>query len=292
MIRQLMIGTVVVACVGTTALAVQQATLVLTDGQTRSGAIGVDRSSGTAIARGTFALASAWGGEQYVPVEQVALIDFAGTPVEASELRTLPADAQMHLLVMRNGAIEEGHLVNLVGGDTVRWEGRWGQNRDIPVDQVSRIYLQPDKALGLIRSGDLVAGDAAVGQARPRQRARQTAERTVVQVPGDQPWISTGVFVTQGEMVSFLASGEISWAPNGHTAGPDGNPEVYRQTYPFPKLPVGGLIARVDGSDVFPVGTNKDPLAMPATGELQLGVNDERFDDNDGTFRVEITPHP
>jgi hypothetical protein len=50
----------------------------------------------------------------------------------------------------------------------------------------------------------------------------------------------------------------------------------------------GGLIARVGKDKPFKIGA-KAELAMPASGALFLGVNDNFFDNNKGEFHVTIT---
>ena len=53
-------------------------------------------------------------------------------------------------------------------------------------------------------------------------------------------------------------------------------------------MPVGGLIARVDTGQAFPIGSNSQPITMPANGRLYLGINDDEFGDNSGAFTVVI----
>ena len=51
---------------------------------------------------------------------------------------------------------------------------------------------------------------------------------------------------------------------------------------------LGGLIARVDTGPAFPIGSNSQPITMPANGRLYLGINDDEFGDNSGAFTVVI----
>jgi len=54
--------------------------------------------------------------------------------------------------------------------------------------------------------------------------------------------------------------------------------------------PVGALIARVGNGAPFAIGPNTpQPVTMPANGQLSLGVNDDQFADNSGTYSVTIT---
>ena len=52
---------------------------------------------------------------------------------------------------------------------------------------------------------------------------------------------------------------------------------------------VGGLIGKVGNSQPFPIGANTQPIVMPETGRLLLGVNDTNPSDNSGFFSVEVT---
>ena len=54
-------------------------------------------------------------------------------------------------------------------------------------------------------------------------------------------------------------------------------------------MPVGGLIGQVGNSAPFPIGSNAQPIRMPANGTLMLGVNDNELGDNSGIFTVAIT---
>ena len=72
------------------------------------------------------------------------------------------------------------------------------------------------------------------------------------------------------------------------TATPDGGAE--RQPgYPDPTAPVGALIGKIGSSKAFGIGTQTQPLVMPASGRLMLGVNDNEVGDNSGFFTVVVT---
>jgi hypothetical protein len=59
--------------------------------------------------------------------------------------------------------------------------------------------------------------------------------------------------------------------------------------YPVPAMPVGGLIGKVGDSAPFPIGSNREPIVMPASGQLMLGINDEYVADNTGGFVVTLS---
>src|SRR5262249_31197744 len=100
--------------------------------------------------------------------------------------------------------------------------------------------------------------------------------------------------VNRGDRVSFNASGQIRIA-QGDTpdllAGPDGSNSFggSRDKYPMPGLAVGTLIGRINTGRPFVVGSNTQPITMPACGWLFLGINDDNVGDNSGAFAVTIT---
>jgi hypothetical protein len=55
---------------------------------------------------------------------------------------------------------------------------------------------------------------------------------------------------------------------------------------PLPGNFAGALIAKVGNSAPFPIGNNTEPIAMPADGQLYLGINDDEVSDNRGEFVV------
>ena len=45
---------------------------------------------------------------------------------------------------MRNGSTRQGKLVDLIGGDTVRWRNPGGDTQDVPIRESARVYLNVD----------------------------------------------------------------------------------------------------------------------------------------------------
>ena len=107
----------------------------------------------------------------------------------------------------------------------------------------------------------------------------------------NEGWTPTGVRVAKGQRVAFSTTGQIQVSTDpGSTAGPDGNPGVPAGGgVPVPAMPVGGLIARVGDGPAFPIGSNREPIVMPAAGQLMLGVNDGHVGDNRGAFAVTLS---
>ena len=58
----------------------------------------------------------------------------------------------------------------------------------------------------------------------------------------------------------------------------------------MPNRPAAALIGKIGSgsSDYFFIGDEEGPIRVRATGRLYLGINDDFFNDNSGTFRVVV----
>jgi hypothetical protein len=93
-----------------------------------------------------------------------------------------------------------------------------------------------------------------------------------------------------GDHVVFTASGQIAFGKSpGQTSDPGGNGAERRATYPDPTVPVGALLGKIGNSAPFAIGMQTQPLPMPASGRLMLGVNDNELNDNSGFYTVTVT---
>lgn len=119
-------------------------------------------------------------------------------------------------------------------------------------------------------------------------------------LPVTAPWYDTGISVSAGNVVMVSASGSvyIGWlsdasleyetpagCPGFSTSAPPG---------PFlaPDLPAWSLIGRIGPSGApFEIGTGVT-FTAPTSGELYLSMNDNYFDDNYGSWTVEVTIIP
>jgi hypothetical protein len=260
--------------------AAERATFILADGQRVSGTLDPHgNASGSELS-----LAVGAGEIQTFDFGEVAVIDFAGGSPKASELAALPSSG--HMLAMRNGGLRMGRMAGIVNGDTVVWEEEGGARRNIRVRQIARVYLDPDSARYTYRYSGPRPGDR---QGYGSRRSAQPLVSEVV-VPGDQPWTDTGVDVIRGDVLRFDDQGGITFitGPN-NAANAGGKAQIKSDKYPVPSAGVGALIGKVgiDGTP-FLVGAGNRPVAMPASGRLWLGVNDDNFSDNSGAFRVTI----
>jgi hypothetical protein len=136
---------------------------------------------------------------------------------------------------------------------------------------------------GLLSRREVVGDDGGPAASR---------DVTTVTVDARQRWTDTGVDVRQGDVVSLVSRGSIQMSSDHNdTAAPAGS-RTGRGAQQAPVQAVAGaLIARVAGGPPFLIG-DRSTITAPASGRLQLGVNDDHLDDNQGQFEVRISVQP
>jgi hypothetical protein len=108
-------------------------------------------------------------------------------------------------------------------------------------------------------------------------------------VPGNQPWTDTGLDLNQGDQVTITASGTIKIAGSDPGKTPAGVPGCIESEKGLaPGLTCVALIGRIGDGAPFEVGTGISFL-VDNPGRLYLGVNDSVFEDNSGSWTVDIT---
>ena len=278
--RQFIATVALVASAGLTALAApERVNFILTNGERKAGIVAFHGDQHENLINGYLNLAQDNAKDMTFPMDQIAVIDFAGARrPDQEELAELPDSS--HFLVLKNGTSQPGRFINMIGGDTLVWENQSGQRQTFALRDVSRVYLQPQSARTAFNyRGDRTGRAVATGG---------VAGGTSIRVDARNAWTDTGITVNQGDRVVFHSSGQILYGQGaGQTATPDGGPE--RAATPDPSTPVGALIGRVGNSAVFGIGTQTQPLVMPAAGRLMLGINDNQFGDNSGFFTVVVT---
>jgi len=293
MIRKLALSATLAVAMITAAVAAEHATFVLADGSRHSGDV-VFHGGGNRNIIDNQANLGENGQEHSYSMDQLALIDFAGDQPSVAEFQQLPAE-NGNLLVLRNGLAQQGKLMNLVNGTTVQWQNASGQTQDYAIHDVSRIYLNASAARRIYPQFASVAPAPAAAATSGIGSGVATDSQPVasgsVRVPANQQWIPTGVSVKKGQRLAFAASGQVQFSPDpAHVATPDGNPNIQTAGLPVASMPVGGLVGRVGNGAPFPIGSNRQPIAMPDDGQLMLAVNDTNVNDNAGSFVVQILP--
>jgi hypothetical protein len=273
--------------------ALEHATFVLTNGERIRGEVVFHTDARTNIREDTneFNVKIASGIEMPIPFAQVVAIDFAGGTPQPAEIAALPLEG--HLLTLRNGETRVGRLVDLIGGDTIRWRTSGGDEVNVPIADARRIFLQTDRVREVYNLPDTPAttAETAVPATAPSRAGAKPSPGlgTTVAVRGALPWTDSGVTVRRGQSVRFEVSGEVFYTRTTGTGPAGAGAPNASASYPLPSLPVGALIAKIGSSGApFAVGATTDALRMPATGRLMLGINDDDFDDNSGSFRVVV----
>jgi PA-IL-like protein len=281
----------------------ERATYILTTGERMSGMVAFHTDAALNIIDGQFGIAHDNGKDDYVRVDQVALIDFGGAGPSQNELASLPENGN-HFLVMRDGSTYQGKLINLVGGVTVRWDFGGGRVDERPIRDTARIYLNTTASRNIFNyvagagatpvpmPAAACAGGAASGGAATRRGGFGNgipAGGTVFTVRGASAWTDTGMNVNRNDRLVFSANGAVCYSQNEPAVNPDGHLVQANQSYPVPSIGVGGLIAKIGNGRAFAIGSNTQPIMMPANGRLYLGINDDSFGDNSGGFRVSVS---
>jgi len=288
MSRRLLAVAIAIGLGVATLWAAERCTFILTDGERISGTVAFHTSTRENLIDNDFSIGVGGNQERQFHYDQVAVIDFIGGTPSDTELAALPESG--HMLSMRNGQTQRGHFVNMIGGDTVRWQDESGSTRDIPIRDVARIYLNPASAKNTFNF-HANRGANAGGAANQNGSAAGRNSRIVANnlaVPANTPWIDSGIDVMQGDAFRFAAQGSIVWGPN-NTADSGGRSDVKSNSFPVKSLGVGALIAKVGAAGTpFGIGNTRGTVTMPASGRLYLGVNDDGFVDNSGSYQVTI----
>jgi hypothetical protein len=215
--------------------------------------------------------------EPRIPVDQVAYVDFGGTP----DPPNLNLSGSLEAVVLRDGTVVKGQVLEL--GHTnkadlnspylviIRTEG--GEERRIASNQVSRVYFAGGQTAGTSGSGSAVTP------------APDSSQKIIVS--GKSPWTPTGITVRRGEPLTISANGEIKIGGPGNPTATPGGAGATDAPNPLPAAPTGALIGRVGNGQPFLIG-NQTRIAAPAAGQLFLGLNDSYVQDNDGQFEVEV----
>ena len=115
-------------------------------------------------------------------------------------------------------------------------------------------------------------------------------------VPSEKAWTDTGIDLLAGDTLRITAEGTINYTTT-KTCGPDGGkPEWGDLLKALPVNDVGrgalvGLVGESGTAKAFLVGS-KFEGTVGANGRLFLGMNDDKLENNKGSFkvRVEIVP--
>ncbi|HEY6403874.1 MAG TPA: hypothetical protein VI479_20800 [Blastocatellia bacterium] len=214
----------------------------------------------------------------------------------------------------------DGALLAAIGQDTNSPPIFIGSSREFTADHDGILYFtvnhwETRDARGSFRVNVIInrgadgrGGTGASGGAPrpPRQPKQDDGSRPGGAAPGErrekiitvnayQPWIDTGIDVEPNMTFMITAEGTIE-IDGRNRSEPNGNPGASNSTsiYPMTDVAPGALIGKIryrDGRDsnfVF-IGSRGEPASEPNEyGRLFLGINDDYFRDNTGSYRVTI----
>lgn len=110
-----------------------------------------------------------------------------------------------------------------------------------------------------------------------------------VSVPANQAWTDTGIDLALGSNVTITASGTIRIAGSDPGKTPAGAPECSAPSdFLAPGLPCWSLIGRIGNGTPFYVGAATG-FSVTTSGRLFLGVNDNFFPDNSGSWAATVS---
>jgi len=182
-------------------------------------------------------------------------------------------------LVLTNGRRVQGELIGVYGRE-IEFEERTGGNR-----RIIRVARSEIARIEFDNTSEPFFGSGNPGLGIPRgMRERE------VMVTAREPWTDTGIDVRAGQELYFSSTGEVRWGPNRRdgAAGERNSPRNYLRT--MPGQPAAALIGRIGEQDSpFIIGAETGPFRARSSGRLFLGVNDDVFTDNTGSFRVMIS---
>ena len=283
MAKRLMALAIVIGVALIVARAAAPVTFIMTSGDRHVGDIASSSEASPSMPNGELNLER--GTEELsFGMDQVAIIDYAGGTPSATELRSLRGEG--HNVILRNGRSFAGRLV-MLRQEVLRFHNNeTGRTEEYRVSDLSRIYLNTDRARSIFNLQDSSdPSRPAFGQSNWGDR--RTGE---VAVSANTQWVDTGLDVVEADRLTFQSTGQIRLS-NDRTAvaGPAGVGAARSPNHPVPAVGAGALIARINDGAPFFIGGGRAVVSMPATGRLQLGVNDDNVTDNSGSFRVRIT---
>jgi serine/threonine protein kinase len=118
-----------------------------------------------------------------------------------------------------------------------------------------------------------------------------------IRLPGGQPWTDTGLDLAEGQTVRLSASGTIVFSrtdprpegPNGSGVACYQNGNTFAVPFVAGDLPCHSLLGRIGSSGrIFEIGAERQFRAA-GSGRLYLGINDNFFPDNTGSWTAEVT---
>ena len=263
----------------------EQATVLKRDGTRVSGRFEAwNRNTNTLYIRVT------QGDQRIIPLGDAAVVEVSGNAdnLPAGELEA--ARTGDHVLVLRNGEVIRGRLLNIEGGEgsgkeaeprLLSFKPNDGAERRARFNEVRRLYL-----------GNFPASLGPQVQPPVTQLPQPETPMPAgaIRVAGAAGWVGTTIIVGRNDRLQFSAEGQVQLSTDPEDrASPAGSLKGrYPANGPAPSLLAGALLGRIGNGPPFAIGDQTQELPVPAAGQLFLAVNDDQTSDNQGAFVVTV----
>lgn len=194
---------------------------------------------------------------------------------------------------------DDGALIAAIGEDFDSPSIFIGSSREFVADRDGILYftvnhLRRSNPGGAFRVNVSVDRSAGSSTGRLSGQMQEGSEKTVT-VPANQAWTDTGIDLEANTTVKIVAEGQIVISPNRRT-GPDGDRSANASTvrYPIQGEGVGAVIAKIrsptgrDSTFLFIGSRSQISTESNNYGRLFIGINDDYFRDNSGSYHVTI----
>jgi hypothetical protein len=265
MLKRTFLGAICVAAMLSASIAQAQenATLVLRSGERVSGQL-VDLGGVGFTVRVN-------GQERHIKQNDVSVIDFTGGNMTDADWAKFTGTSQV---LLKSGQTIDGQLYDISGSTPKKLTFKTSSgDRELSSTEVARIVIsKPDNAVATSGSG-----------------STPSTGGTASTVSAQQAWTPTGITVTKGQTLHFNTTGEIQLSGDANDKASSAGSVTgrYAQRSAMPRALAGALIGRIGNGQPFGIG-NQTSIVAPASGQLFLGVNDDSFGDNQGSFQVTV----
>jgi len=148
--------------------------------------------------------------------------------------------------------------------------------------------------MGATASASAPASAAGTGASTTTTTGRSL--RKDLEIPANQEWMDTGIDLEEGDVIRIVAEGTINYTTS-KTCGPGGGERDWADL--VRKLPVndqgrGALIGKMGAGGAvlaFFVGERAE-FKVERKGRLFLGINDDDYRNNSGSFKIRIRLNP
>lgn len=161
--------------------------------------------------------------------------------------------------------------------------------------QINARSLQGARGAYTARIQQLSVASAAPAASTTTPTSSSTPSRQLskqIDVPAEREWTDTGIDLLPGDTLRISAEGTVNYSST-KTSGPAGGEREWKDLIrALPVNDVGrgaliGLVGQTGAATPFYIGP-KDEFQVDKSGRLFLGINDDDYRNNRGSFRVRV----